>query len=93
MQTRGSRITGWASVLPDKVVTNHDLEKTLDTDHDWIVDRTGIHSRRVGGTTHSLSVESGRAAIESSGLPIEAIDMVVLATTTPDKRCPATAST
>ena len=89
----GSRITGWASALPDKVVTNHDLEATLDTNHDWIVERTGIHSRRVGGTTHSLSVESGKAAIARAGLTSADIDMVVLATTTPDKACPATAST
>jgi len=92
-RSRGSRITGWSTVLPEKVVTNHDLEKTIDTNHDWIVDRTGIHSRRVGGTTHELSVLSGRAAIERSGLSVEDIDMVILATTTPDKRCPATAST
>lgn len=89
----GSRIIGWASALPDKIVTNHDLEKTLDTSHDWIVERTGIHSRRVGGTTHSLSVESGKAAIARAGLSAADIDMVVLATTTPDKACPATAST
>lgn len=89
----GSRITGWASALPEKIVTNHDLEKTLDTSHDWIVERTGIHSRRVGGTTHSLSVESGKAAIARAGLSPADIDMVVLATTTPDKSCPATAST
>ena len=92
-RSRGARITGWASALPDEIVTNHDLEKTIETSHDWIVDRTGIHSRRVGGSTHDLSVESGRAAIERSGLDVADIDMVVLATTTPDKRCPATAST
>lgn len=90
---QGSRIVGWASALPDKIVTNHDLEKTIDTSHDWIVERTGIHSRRVGGTTHSLSVESGKAAIARAGLSPSDIDMVVLATTTPDKACPATAST
>jgi 3-oxoacyl-[acyl-carrier-protein] synthase-3 len=90
---RGSRVTGWAGALPDKIVTNYDLEKTLDTSHDWIVERTGIHSRHIGGTTHSLSVESGQAAIDRAGLTGKDIDMVVLATTTPDKQCPATAST
>lgn len=90
---RGSWVSGWASALPNKVVTNYDLEKTLDTTHEWIVERTGIHSRHIGGTTHSLSVESGRAAIERAGLTAADIDMVVLATTTPDKQCPATAST
>ena len=89
---RGSRITGWASALPDEIVTNHDLEKTLDTSHEWIVERTGIHSRRVGGSTHDLSVESGKAAIARAGLTPEDIDMVLLATTTPEKQCPATAS-
>ncbi len=90
---RGSRVTGWASALPDRIVTNYDLEKTLDTSHDWIVARTGIHSRHIGGTTHSLSVDSGQAAIDRAGLTGDDIDMVVLATTTPDKQCPATAST
>jgi 3-oxoacyl-[acyl-carrier-protein] synthase-3 len=74
-------------------VTNHDLAKTLDTSHEWIVERTGIHTRHIGGTTHGLSVESGQAAITSAGLTADDIDMVVLATTTPDKQCPATAST
>lgn len=92
-RTRGSRITGWASALPERVVTNHDLEKTLDTSHEWIVERTGIHSRRIGGTTHDLSVESATAAIARAGLTAGDIDMVILATTTPDKQCPATAST
>ena len=90
---RGSRVTGWASALPDNIVTNHDLAKTLDTSHEWIVERTGIHTRHIGGTTHSLSVESGQAAITSAGLTADDIDMVLLATTTPDKQCPATAST
>ena len=91
---RGSRITGWATALPDNVVTNHDLAKTMDTDHDWIVERTGIHERRWGKeSTHDLSVESGRAAMERAGLTGDDIDIVVLATTTPDKQCPATAST
>ena len=89
---RGSRITGWASALPDEVITNDDLAKTLDTSHDWIVDRTGIHSRHIGGNTHDLSVESGKAAIARAGLTPTDIDMVILATTTPDKQCPATAS-
>ena len=91
-RTRGSRITGWATALPPETVTNDDLAKTLDTSHDWIVDRTGIHSRRVGGSTLDLSVESGRAAIARAGLTADDIGMVVLATTTPERQCPATAS-
>lgn len=92
MRQRGSRITGWASAVPDNVVTNHDLEKVLDTSHEWIVERTGIHSRTIGGTTSGLSVESGKAAIAQAGLTPSDIDVVILATTSPDKRCPATAS-
>lgn len=91
-RNRGSRITGWASALPDRVVTNEELSQTLDTSHDWIVERTGIHSRHVGGTTHSLSVESGKAAIAQAGLTPEDIDIVILATTTPDRQVPASAS-
>lgn len=90
---RGGVITGWGSALPDRVVTNHDLELTLDTTHDWIVERTGIHERRVGGTTAGLSVEAGLQAIERSGLDPHDIDALVLATTTPDRAVPATSST
>jgi 3-oxoacyl-[acyl-carrier-protein] synthase-3 len=53
---RGARITGWGTALPPKVLTNHDLEGMFETSHDWIVERTGIHQRHVGGTTTGLSV-------------------------------------
>ena len=90
---RGAVITGWGSALPKKVLTNHDLEKMFDTDHDWIVDRSGIHQRHVGGLTSALSIESGRQALEMSGVELAAIDALILATTTPDRTVPATAST
>lgn len=86
---RGAIITGWGTALPPQVVTNHDLEQTIDTSHDWIVDRTGIHERRVGGSTVGLSIESGRMALEMSGVDPLAIDALVLATTTPDRTVPA----
>ncbi len=88
---RGAIITGWGAALPPKVVTNHDLEQTIDTSHDWIVERTGIHERRVGGSTVGLSVESGRAALEMSGVDPLSIDALILATTTPDRTVPASA--
>lgn len=88
----GLRITGWGSALPDKVVTNHDLAQTVDTSDEWITERTGIKERRVGGSTMSLSVEAGRKAMESAGVEPSEIDLVVLATTTPDRQVPATAS-
>jgi 3-oxoacyl-[acyl-carrier-protein] synthase-3 len=74
-------------------VTNHDLERTLDTSHDWILERTGISERRVGGTTAGLSVEAGRQAIERAGIDPHDIDALVLATTTPDRAVPATSAT
>ena len=88
---RGAVITGWGTALPDQVVTNYDLEKTIDTSHDWIVERTGIHERRVGGSTVGLSVQSGRAALEMSGVDPLSIDALILATTTPDRTVPASA--
>lgn len=89
---RGARITGWGIALPDKVVTNADYEARLDTSDSWIVERTGIRERRHGGTTSGLAVESGRGALERAGRRGEEIDLLVLATTTPDQAVPATSS-
>jgi 3-oxoacyl-[acyl-carrier-protein] synthase-3 len=88
---RGAVITGWGAALPPKVVTNFDLMETLDTDHDWIVERTGIHQRHVGGSTVQLSIESGRQAMDRAGVDPSSIDALVLATTTPDRTVPASA--
>jgi 3-oxoacyl-[acyl-carrier-protein] synthase-3 len=91
---QGAIITGWGAALPDKVVTNDDLRASgLDTNDEWIRERTGIVERRVGGSTASLSTESGRAALEMSGVDPAMIDAVVLATTTPDRTVPATSAT
>ena len=85
-------ITGWGRALPEKVVTNDDLAKTLDTSDEWIRERTGIEQRHVGGTTASLSIESGRKALEMSGVDPLSIDALILATTTPDRTVPATSA-
>ncbi|HEX2784721.1 MAG TPA: beta-ketoacyl-ACP synthase III [Ilumatobacteraceae bacterium] len=77
-------ITGWGTALPPKVLTNHDLEQMMDTSDQWIVERSGIRERHVGGTTIGLSIESGRAALDMSGVELSEIDALVLATTTPD---------
>ncbi|MBI4935210.1 MAG: ketoacyl-ACP synthase III [Actinobacteria bacterium] len=90
---RGAVITGWGTALPPKVLTNHDLEEMVETSHDWIVERTGIHERHVGGTTVGLSVESGRKALDMSGVDPASIDALVLATTTPDRCVPASSAT
>ena len=86
---RGARITGWGSALPPKVLTNKDLEGMFDTDDEWIVERTGIRERHVGGTTTGLSIESGRKALDKAGVDPASIDALVLATTTPDRTVPA----
>ena len=86
-------ITGWGRALPEKVVTNADLEKALDTSDEWIRERTGIERRHIGGTTASLSIESGRKAIEMSGIDPSTIDALILSTTTPDRTVPATSAT
>lgn len=90
---RGARITGWGRALPDNVVTNVDLEKTIDTNDEWIRERTGIVSRHIGGTTASLSIESGAKALAMAGVDPSSIDALVLSTTTPDRTVPATSAT
>ena len=90
--SRGSRITGYGTALPDRVITNHDLAQTLDTSDAWITERTGIKERRVGSTTRALGIESSRQALDMAGVTAEQLDAVVLATTTPDRVIPATAS-
>ena len=85
-------ITGWGRALPEKVVTNSELAKTMDTSDEWIRERTGIERRHIGGTTASLSIESGRKAIEMAGVDPSTIDALILATTTPDRTVPATSA-
>jgi 3-oxoacyl-[acyl-carrier-protein] synthase-3 len=88
----GARITGFGAALPERIITNADFEKYLDTSDEWIASRTGIRERRFGGTTTSLAVEAGRNAIASAGLKPADIDFVVLSTTTPDQTVPATSA-
>jgi 3-oxoacyl-[acyl-carrier-protein] synthase-3 len=90
---RGAVITGWGTALPDKILTNIDLEAMMDTDHVWIRDRTGISQRHVGGTTAGLSAEAGKAALDMAGIDPADVDALILATTTPDRTVPATSST
>ena len=89
---RGAVVTGWGTALPPKVVTNHDLEQTIDTNDQWIIERTGIRERHVGGTTVGLSVESGRKALDMAGVDPAEIDALILATTTPDRTVPASSA-
>ena len=87
-------IAGSGSCLPDKVLTNEDLSKMVDTSDEWIVTRTGISERRIAGdgeTTASISAEAARRALADSGTKAEDIDLVILATITPEMVTPATA--
>ena len=91
-QAVGAKIIGWGTSLPEKIVTNDELSKTMDTSDEWIRERTGIERRHVGGSTASLSIESGRKAIEMAGIDPLSIDALVLSTTTPDRTVPATSA-
>jgi len=88
----GAAITGWGIALPDKIVTNADFAARLDTSHEWIVERTGIHERRHGGSTGSLAVEAGEVALAKAGVAASDIDLLILSTTTPDQAVPASSS-
>jgi 3-oxoacyl-[acyl-carrier-protein] synthase-3 len=89
-----SRILGTGSYLPEKILTNKDIEDIVDTTDEWIFDRTGIRQRHVvveGETCSDLAVAAARAAMESAGVDPSEIDLIVLATTTPDQIFPSTA--
>lgn len=89
-----SRIAGTGSYLPEKVVTNKDLEKVVDTSDEWIRERTGIKRRHLaadGETTSDLALVAANNALEMAGIGAEDIDLIVVGTATPDKVFPATA--
>ena len=88
----GIQITGWGCALPEKIVTNADFASRLETSDEWIVERTGIRERRFGGTSGSLAAEAGQRALDVAGVDPSTVDLVVLATTTPDRLMPATAA-
>jgi 3-oxoacyl-[acyl-carrier-protein] synthase-3 len=89
------RITGTGRSVPDKVLTNKDLERMVDTSDEWIFTRTGIRERRVAGPDESLStfaVPAAQAALEMAGVAGKDVDLVICATVTPDTPFPATAN-
>jgi 3-oxoacyl-[acyl-carrier-protein] synthase-3 len=88
----GTRILGWGTALPDKIVTNSDLEKTLDTSDEWIVERSGIRERRIGDSTSELALVAGREELVRADIDPASIDLLILATTTPDQTVPATSA-
>ena len=89
-----ARITGTGSYLPSKIITNFDLEKTLDTSDEWITARTGINERRIvtNESTCDLALEASLNALSMAEINPKDIDLIILSTTTPDKIFPATAT-
>jgi 3-oxoacyl-[acyl-carrier-protein] synthase-3 len=93
--TRRSVVAGVGSALPKRQVTNAELAETVDTTDEWIVERTGIRNRYIAGdgeTTATLATDAARAALVHAGLEAGDIDLIVLATATPDQTFPSTAT-
>ncbi|MXW42534.1 MAG: ketoacyl-ACP synthase III [Acidimicrobiia bacterium] len=82
-------ITGLGTARGHKVITNHDLAQTLDTSNEWIVERTGIHERRIGGSCLELSTQAARTALEQAQVPHADLDLIICSTCTPDQVFPA----
>ena len=94
MTVRRSVILGCGSYLPAQVLTNEDLARKVDTSDEWIVQRTGIHERRIaapGEFTSDLAVHAARSALAHAKVDAQSIDLIVLATSTPDNTFPASA--
>ena len=94
MQLFGANITGTGSCVPERRLTNDDLAKMVDTNDEWITQRTGIKERRIaqsGETTATLGAEAARKAIEAAGLTPKDIELIVVATITPEMVFPSTA--
>jgi len=86
-------IAGWGSAVPEQRLTNADLEQLVDTSDEWIVERTGIRERRIAGsgeTTATLAIEAGTAAIKQAGITPEDIELLIVATATPEQPIPHT---
>ena len=94
MSTLRSVVIGTGSYLPEKILTNDELAAKVDTSDEWIVQRTGIRQRHIaaeGETTSDLGTEAARRALENAGCTTDDIDLIVLATSTPDNTFPASA--
>jgi 3-oxoacyl-[acyl-carrier-protein] synthase-3 len=93
--SRYARITGWGKYLPERVLTNFDLEKMVDTSDEWIRTRTGIRERRIaapGETCCTMSLASARKALAMANLPPSEVDLIIVATSSPDYLVPSVAS-
>jgi 3-oxoacyl-[acyl-carrier-protein] synthase-3 len=86
-------VGGWGTAVPEKLVTNAEIEQRVDTTDAWIVERTGIRARHVAATTDttaSLAIDAGTAAIKHAGIPPDAIDLLIVATASPEQPIPHT---
>lgn len=95
MGQKYGRIAGWGHYAPEKVLTNFDLEKMVDTTDEWIVQRSGIRERRIaaeGETTATMAVEAGQTALTQAALVPSELDLIIVATSTPDYHAPAVSS-
>jgi 3-oxoacyl-[acyl-carrier-protein] synthase-3 len=92
---RYAHIVGWGKAVPDRVVTNHELEQIVDTSDEWIRSRTGIQQRRIAvdpaETTATLAAKAAREALEVADIPASKVDMIIVATSSPEHTFPATA--
>ncbi|HKX70302.1 MAG TPA: glycosyltransferase family 9 protein [Acidimicrobiales bacterium] len=91
----GVLIAGWGHAVPERRVTNHDLARHLDTSDDWIVERTGIRERRLAGpgeSTGPLAIAAARMALDRAAVTPTEVDLVIVATSTPERPLPATAA-
>ncbi len=90
-----ARIIGTGSYVPSTILTNKELEKKVDTTHEWIVARTGVYTRRIAAkeeATSDLAAKAGKKALESAGVSALEVDLIIVATTTPDMLFPSTAA-
>jgi 3-oxoacyl-[acyl-carrier-protein] synthase-3 len=90
-----SKIAGWGMSVPERVLTNHDLEQIIDTSDEWIVTHTGIRERHIAGqgeTNSTLSVAAGKKALERAGLAAKDLDLIIVATSSPDHFLPPVSS-
>ena len=89
-----ARIIGTGSYLPERVLTNDELAQQVDTSDDWITTRTGIKQRHIaaeGETSSDLALQASRAALQAAGVAPEDLDLIIVATTSPDMVFPSTA--
>ena len=91
---RYAHIVGWGSYMPQRVLTNHDLAKIVNTNDEWVYTRTGIRERRIANereTTATLAFEAAARAIAVAGIPPNQVEMIIVATSTPEYIFPSTA--